>query len=249
MANLRAMSDMEYYPTQPGVPAFVASLFDYFRMPETVRMIDTSAGEGDALRILEDSIRFEYENRIGERMEKDAIETYGVELDLERAKAARKKLGKVVQTDFSNMLITDGVFNVNFLNPPYDYDPQYQRLEQRFLVQSTKLLARGGILIYLVPRHALNVSAEFLSQNYSQFRIWQEEDNYDAVNFDQVILMARRDYSPWDNLRAKQAILDFAQGKTEFVGNDDNAYFIRTSTGTWTDSPRCGSTTATCLRR
>ncbi len=226
MANLRAVSDMEYYPTQPGVPAFVASLFDYHRMPDTVRMIDTSAGEGDALRILEDSIRFEYEKRNGTRLDKDSIETYGVELDLNRAKEARKKLGKVVQTDFSNMLITDGVFNVNFLNPPYDHDPQYKRLEQRFLVQSTKLLCRGGILIYLVPRHVLNVSAEYLSQNYSEFRIWQEENNYDAENFDQVILMARRDYNPWDNVKAKQAILDFAQGKLDFVGNDDNKYFI-----------------------
>ena len=55
MPYLRAVSDMEYYPTQPGVPAFVASLFNYHRIPQTVRMIDTSAGEGDALRILEDS--------------------------------------------------------------------------------------------------------------------------------------------------------------------------------------------------
>ena len=163
---------------------------------------------------------------MADRLEKGAVETYGVELDLNRAKEARKKLGKVVQTDFSNMLITDGVFNVNFLNSPYDYDPQYKRLEQRFLVQSTKLMSRGGILIYLVPRHVLNVSAEYLSQNYTQFRIWQEEGNYDAENFDQVILMARRDYSPWDSDRAKRAILDFAQGKTDFVGNDDNAYLI-----------------------
>ena len=125
MPRLGPMSDMEYYPTQPGVPAFVASLFNYHRMPETVRMIDTSAGEGDALRILEDSIRFEYEQRRGERLRKKAVETYGVELDLNRAKEARKKLGKVVQTDFSNMLITDGVFNVNFLNPPYDRAPRH----------------------------------------------------------------------------------------------------------------------------
>ena len=65
MANLRAVSDMEYYPTQPGVPAFVATLFNYQRIPDTIRMIDTSAGEGDALRILEDSIRYEYEKRLG----------------------------------------------------------------------------------------------------------------------------------------------------------------------------------------
>ena len=226
MSRLSSQADMEYFPTHPGVPRSVASLIDYQTMPDIVRMIDTCAGEGDALATLAGAIRYEYEIRRGMKLGKDDVETYGVELDMDRAVEARKKLGKVVQTDYFNMLITDRVFNINFLNPPYDYDPQYKRLEQRFLVQTTRLMAIGGILIYLVPRYVLGTSAEYLSQNYKDFRIWQEADNPDAEKFNQVVLMAKRDINPWDEERAREAIEDFATGKTDFVGLDDPRYML-----------------------
>lgn len=226
MSRLRSQSDMEYYPTYIPTVQRIASLFNYKRMPSLVRMIDTCAGEGDALSALEDSIRYEFQERRGEKMPEDDVETYGIELDTERAVAARKKLRKVVQTDYFNMLVTDKQFNVNFLNPPYDYDPQYKRLEHRFLVHTTRLLGRGGILIFLVPRYVLGTCAEYLSQNYNSFRIWQEEGNPDAERFNQIILMAERDFNPSNALRTKKAIKDFAEGKLDFVGNKNHRYII-----------------------
>ena len=226
MSRLTSQTDMEYYPTDPGVPASVAKLLDYKGMPALVRMIDPCAGEGDALKTLEETMRFEHQRRMGKRMLKKTIATYGVELDTKRAVKARKKLGKVAQTDYFNMLISDGVFNVNFLNPPYDYDPLFKRLEQRFLVQTTRLLCNYGVLIYLVPRHVLNTSAEYLSQNYGDFRIWQEEGNPDAERFDQVILMARRLLRPYNESISKKAIERFARGETDFVGKRAQVFGI-----------------------
>ena len=226
MSRLSSQADMEYFPSHAPSTMALADRFNYNDMPETFRMIDPCAGEGDALRALAEGIRIEFQNRKGKRMLKKAIKTFGVELDMDRADAARKNLDRVVQTDYFNTIITDNVFNVMLLNPPYDYDPDYKRLEQRFLVKTTRLLGTGGIMIYMVPRYVLRVSAEFLARNFSGFHIWQDMENPDAQKFNQVMLMARRDNHPPDYDRMQKTIEDFADGRIEDIGTGD-AYRIQ----------------------
>ena len=171
MSRLSAQADMEYLPSYGPTIAGLAQLFDnigQLRDLAPLRLIDPCAGEGDALRTLADALRTEYESTTGRRIAKKQIETYGVELDTERARKARRKLKRVVQTDYFNTLVTPEAFNLMLLNPPYDYDADYKRLEQRFLVRATQLLTAGGILIYMVPRYVLNTSAKFLARNYSK---------------------------------------------------------------------------------
>ncbi len=223
MSRLSAQADMEYLPSYGPTIAGLAQLFDnigQLRDLAPIRLIDPCAGEGDALRTLADALRTEYESRTGRRIARKLIETYGVELDTERARKARRKLKRVVQTDYFNTLVTPEAFNLMLLNPPYDYDADYKRLEQRFLVRATQLLTAGGILIYMVPRHVLNTSAKFLARNYSGFRVWQEDGNPDAERFNQVMLMAVRNASPPSQTENKESLERFAQSKEDVIGED-----------------------------
>ena len=223
MSRLSAQADMEYLPSYGPTIAGLTQLFDnigQLRDLAPIRLIDPCAGEGDALRTLADAIRMECEDRTGRRIAKKQIETYGIELDTERARKARRKLKRVVQTDYFNTLVTPEAFNLMLLNPPYDYDPDYKRLEQRFLVRATQLLLPGGILIYMVPRYVLSTSAKFLARNYSSFRIWQEDGNPDAERFNQVMLVAVRNTSPANQSENRQSLESFAQGKLDVIGED-----------------------------
>ena len=223
MSRLSAQADMEYLPSHGPTIAGLARLFDNIeklRDLAPIRLIDPCAGEGDALRTLADAIRTEYADRTGRRPAKKLVETYGIELDTERARRARKNLKRAAQTDYFNALVTPGAFSLMLLNPPYDYDADYKRLEQRFLVRATHLLADRGVLIYMVPRYVLSASAKFLARNYSDFRVWQEEGNPDAERFNQVMLLAVRNANPPNGSENGQRIEDFAQGKLDIIGED-----------------------------
>ena len=226
MARLRSQMDMEYVPTHLPSVAEIAGLIDTGSLPGRLLMLDPCAGEGDALRALEAALLSRRETE-GARGYEVHSETYGVELDRKRARAARKKLDKVVQADFFNMVISDG-FNILFLNPPYDYDPEYRRLEHRFLLKAAPLLNRGGLLIFVAPRHELRVSADFLARNFSEFRVWQPRNNPDAERFDQIFLTARR-YAgghPGGPAEAKRQLHDFVEGKVDFIGEERPSYRI-----------------------
>ncbi len=222
MSRLSAQADMEYFPSYTPSMLALGEVFNYDRLPDRLFAVDPCVGGGDALKALTDGIRMGYERRHGRSLGKSGIKTFGIELDVKRANIARKKLDRVIQADFNNTIVSENSFHLMLLNPPYDYDASYKRLEQRFLVRSTRLLADAGILIYMVPRYVLNISAEFLSQNFSNFRIWQEEDNPDAARFNQIMLMARRDSYPYDPSETEQAIKDFADGKVDEVGMENS---------------------------
>ncbi len=218
---------MEYVPSHPPTIAALAGLFnnyDKIRSFAPIRLIDPCAGEGIALQTLEKAIRQEFRKGMNYYLPRKMIETYGVELDRERAGKARKALDEVIQADYSNTVITDEAFSVMLLNPPYDYDPDYERLEQRFLVRSTKLLGIGGTLIYIVPRYVLAVSADFLSRNYERFRIWKA-DNPEAEKFNQVMLVARRSGAPTNRVKNERLIVEYAKGKCDSMGEENTFEF------------------------
>ena len=227
MARLKSQADMEYMPSFEPTVAELADFFDYNTMPNKLVLLDPCAGEGHALKALETAMKEKWERKTGQKFPEEGSVTYGVELDRNRARKARKVLDNVIQTDYFNALISDNAFNMVFLNPPYDYDEEYKRLEHRFLVSVTRLMGYGIPLIFLVPRHELRVSAEFLSKNYSGFRIWQAEGNPDAEKYDQVILTATRDTVPYNPGESKQSILDFVDGKVDFVGLEQPLYQLR----------------------
>ena len=79
------------------------------------------------------------------------IETYGVELHRDRAEEAEKRLGHALASDLFATSIANGAFGLLLLNPPYDHDSEDKRTEHAFLTQTTRYLAEGGLLVFIVP--------------------------------------------------------------------------------------------------
>jgi hypothetical protein len=81
---------------------------------------------------------------------------------------------------------------VLYLNPPYDTDPEFGRLEHRFLTRFTSALYPGhGVLLFLVPVEALKASADFLAEHFHDLRCWRlPEPDYSVYR--QVLVQGRR---------------------------------------------------------
>lgn len=125
-----------------------------------------------------------------------------VAIEMERDRAARaKELARPNDTIHNADAFTchwegRGRFSstragVLFLNPPYDSDRDFGRLEQRFLQRFTDALAFGGGLILVVPHYALRWSADYLATHYSSLACWRFPVEHFAA-FSQVVVVGQR---------------------------------------------------------
>lgn len=126
------------------------------------------------------------------------------EMEAQRALALRKN----IPNSYHHTLIHGDAFRLThsaqsgsgatvlFLNPPYDLDRDFGRLEARFLDRFTRYLYPGvGFLLYLVPVTALAASAEILAREYVDLRIWRLPEP-DFQVFSQVLVVGRRAARP-----------------------------------------------------
>lgn len=88
--------------------------------------------------------------------------------------------------------------HILYLNAPYDDDRYTKRLEQRFLMRFTEVLIPGyGVLLFVVPYHALSASAAYLATHYEDIHCRRFMDSaFDE--FGQVVVVARRRFHPLD---------------------------------------------------
>ncbi|MCY4583793.1 MAG: DUF6094 domain-containing protein, partial [Chloroflexi bacterium] len=110
--------------------------------------------------------------------------------------------------------IANGAFGLLLLNPPYDFDSADKRTEHAFLTQTTRYLADGGLLVFIVPRQRLAVSARYLSTHYGRMRCWAFPDPEREV-FDQVVLFGYRKTDPVPEQHAEKRVLEWAFGEPE----------------------------------
>jgi len=80
---------------------------------------------------------------------------------------------------------------VLYLNPPYDLDPQWSRLEARWLERWSRRLGPGGALIFVVPAGALPACADLLGRLYADVAALRFPDPA-FEQFRQVVVFARR---------------------------------------------------------
>ena len=189
--RLAAQAKGGYYPTPDRVVDMIADLIGpspgyYHHAGTTLRILDPCCGAGDALDRL--SKRIHRSNTV-------PVETFGVELHRERSEEARQRLDRVLATDLFQTAIANGAFSVLYLNPPYDFDGEQKRTEHAFLTYTTRYLAENGLLVFIVPRQRLAVSARYLSTHYRGIRIWAFPQPEREV-FDQVALLAYRKEDP-----------------------------------------------------
>ena len=116
MARLESVARAGYFPTPSRVAAAIARHLG--RAPgnsrRVTRILDPCAGTGEAADILAQSL---------------GAESFGIELNEERAIAARQRLDHVLHTSAFSVRLANGAFSCLFLNPPYDYDDESRRLE------------------------------------------------------------------------------------------------------------------------
>ena len=217
--RLAAQAKGGYYPTPERVVDLIADLIHtpsghYNRGRDTLRILDPCCGAGDALQRLAENL---------DRPNSISIETYGVELHRDRAEEAEKVLHRTLAADLFATSIANGAFGLLLLNPPYDYDSEDKRTEHAFLTHCTRYLAESGLLVFIVPRQRLAVSARYLSTHYGRMRCWAFPDPERQV-FDQVVLMGYRKADPVPDATAESMVLEWAVGEPEPLRSQRNSY-------------------------
>jgi len=162
MARLESMAKMGYYPTPEALTPIITK---YLKPKEqgTIKIFDPCAGEGTALKT------------IGEYLQ---AETYGIEIDKKRGKAAQQKLTRCLIADYSATQITQKFASLLWLNPPYDWGAREdqieksERYERTFLRDTIKYLIPRGLLVYLIPLGRVDGTiARMLSYRFEQIRV------------------------------------------------------------------------------
>lgn len=202
MARLRSVLRAGYFPLPDEAVGPIAALCPLDGLRHCV--IDPCAGDGAALAGL---LRAWGPAMAATRLRaREAWEAFAVELEAGRA-AALADLARgddaavggadleVAQGDAMAMPLPDRGAEegatVLYLNPPYDLDPTWGRLEARWLERWTRRLGPGGALIFVVPAQALPACADLLGHHYDAPVVLRFPAPHFAT-FKQVVVFARR---------------------------------------------------------
>lgn len=190
-----------YYPTDEETLRRIISMLRCSG-PGPHRILDPCCGEGTALADLRQGLldAAADEDASGQAPE---IEALGIEFDQERAWHAKRYLGRVIHSDFHDVVVKARSIGLMFLNPPYGYGVSDQanriagsvdaekaeRLERTFLFKCTPLIAHGGVLVYIVPHYALDDEIRVhLARNYQDLQVFMTPEQ----QFKQCVVVARR---------------------------------------------------------
>lgn len=176
--RLAAQAKMGYYPTPEGVTEIIKN----YLKPSNglIRILDPCAGEGKALKA------------IGKHLK---AETYGVEIDSDRGRSAKRILTRVLVTDYQKARISREGFSLLWLNPPYDWSvtsgdiEKAERYERIFLRDTIKYLSPEGILVYLIPQKRLDGHlTRILSYRFKKLKVYRFPEE-DYKEFNQLIIL------------------------------------------------------------
>jgi predicted RNA methylase len=176
MARLASQAAAGFFPTPPRV---IAALQRQLATADAgakrvVRVLDPCAGTGEPAAAIARPL---------------GGESYGIELNEERAERCRAQLDYLLTTSAFTVRLANGAFSVLWLNPPYDADNEKRRLEHAFLTGLSRALCPGGVLVLLIPQVRLAVSARYLAAHYTAFRVYRFPDPEFAA-FRQLVLLA-----------------------------------------------------------
>ena len=220
-----------FYPTPDRVTGYIATMVGPGRTAShkanpAIRILDPCCGPGDAVSQVAAILGTQTST---------PIETYGVELHNERAMEASSKLTAALGADIFTTSISNGAFQILFMNPPYDQDagPDSGRTEHSFLTHCTRYLAPHGLLIYIVPQHRVHHSARYLATMYGNIKMLAfPEPEYQV--FKQVVITATKMREPYTNRSMENYIHREADNnKLVKLGPErEPAYFVMPET-TW----------------
>ena len=194
MARLESQATGGYYPTPAAVAEFIAASLRIRPPPNpkqaTARFLDPCCGEGQALEIIAGQ-------NAAAAATGAAVETFGIELNEERARRAALRLDRLLSADLFASSAANGQFSFMLLNPPYDNeardeDEKAARTELAFLQRCTQYLIPGqGIIAFIVPAPRLKNCARYLAANYFNLRC-RAFPQGERERFNQVTVLAQR---------------------------------------------------------
>ena len=169
---------------------------------QNICILDPCCGPGEACDALAENLGMETEAE---------IRTFGVELEENRALMAQETLDHTLSADIFQTQISNRAFHILFLNPPYDFDLEEKRMEQAFLAHANRFLRTDGLLVLIVPKHRLQVSARFIAAHYRgvECRAFPMPE-YD--DFDQVVLFGTRVERPSIDPDIESQITEWSRG-------------------------------------
>jgi hypothetical protein len=180
MARLESIAVGGYYPTPEHLLAPIGSKYN---LDFQGTIVDPCAGEGTALRLLSPAC--------SKRLACELEATRYAKLKQSSCRGYRDDL---LHGDAFHVLFDKSSANLLYLNPPYDTDRKWKRLEERFLSRFASILVENGLLIFVVPFYALAASARTLACNFVDLNCFKFPVP-DFDNYSQVVLYARRSLS------------------------------------------------------
>lgn len=180
MSRPEATKDLCHVATPQEVCRILAGILD---IPDKVHALDPCCGTGEALATVL--------NGRGS--------SYGVELDVSRARAAQGRLSRVLTSDTQEARLSRNAFGLVLLNPPYA-SGVHQRLEITFLERAIEWLAPGGTLIYIIKASMYNGEiCRILSRNFKDFQHARFPDPFFSgpdLAYRQTVLICRKKSVP-----------------------------------------------------
>jgi 16S rRNA G966 N2-methylase RsmD len=214
MTRLANVEKAGYFP----LPASITDLIlTHITAPHNGRILDPCAGKGTALVTLAETLN---------------LEPFGVELNEDRAQEARSltlKLAarqltqfrsaqlpdqtRILNDSYLNLITSKNGYNLLYLNPPYDWDKEYGRLEYQFLWKTRPWLQPGGLLVYVIPQHILKMrkAVKYIVSHYEQVRVYRFPDG-EYERFKQIVLFGvRRPQGIVPDVAAVNALMSMGQ--------------------------------------
>ena len=160
-----------------------AKILNRLRFIGPTRLFDPCCGEGEALAQVQ-------------QYAPSGSRSYGIELDKERAKAAKNQLNEVVACGYENARVDAASMPLLWLNPPYDNQAgqgnDLSRKELIFLRGLSKCVVPDGVLVFIIPRYTLTKAmVDALEYRYTNLKAYRfDADEYKV--FKQVVVFATR---------------------------------------------------------
>ena len=178
MARLGSQAKAGFYPTPDTVCELLKAKISF---EDGARLLDPCCGKGKTLSRLANGA--------------PNLTTYGIDLDHQRAHAARSRLTKVLWGDaLPEVQVSPHAFGLLYLNPPYDAGisdgAKSQRLEAQFLRRYLGTLQQGGYLVLVIPYYILRHCAKPLARYFKVQVLGFPEDEFQA--FRQCIVFGRK---------------------------------------------------------
>ncbi len=257
MARLAGLEKALYYPTDLDTVEMIAQHVKIrgWNAAETW-VIDPCIGEGLAVHRFVETLKREPWDRLVTEMyngseyarrnvpeiseSRNKIFIKGIELDAERAKAARELLGEknIVEAPMENAAVT-GKFDIMWCNPPYTMS-NGRRVELNWVEQTSNYLRDGGLAIFILPDMFVSYRREGNTYELDNGRYAREFGAALAkAGYSSSTTLALR--FPDESYPQFKQVVVFAKKNSSGYGYGDRNVVIRGTIGDFTTIDRFGT--------